>query len=60
MGPYGRENVKTRLLLQIVAKSFETCPGFPPNGPHKTAFGILKIFEFLIFNEYFFFEFVKI
>ncbi len=28
MGPYGSENFKTLLLLQIAAKCFETCPEF--------------------------------
>ncbi len=28
MGPYGSKNFKTLLLLQITAKSFETCPEF--------------------------------
>ncbi len=28
MGPYGSENFKTLLLLQIAAKRFETCPEF--------------------------------
>ncbi len=28
MGPYGNKNLKTLLLLQITAKSFETCPEF--------------------------------
>ncbi len=28
MGPYGRENFKTLLLLQIAAESFQTLPEF--------------------------------
>ena len=28
MRPYGNENLKTLLLLQITAKSFQTCPEF--------------------------------
>ncbi len=28
MGPYGSENFKMLLLLQIAAKRFETCPEF--------------------------------
>ncbi len=43
MGPYGSENFKTLLLLQIAAKSFESSPDFPPNGPRKTMFGIFEI-----------------
>ncbi len=46
MGPYGSENFKMLLLLQIAAKSFETCPEFSPNGPHKNWFGIFEILSF--------------
>ncbi len=43
MGPYGRDNFKTLLLLQITAESFQTFPDFFPNAPHKTTFGILVL-----------------
>ena len=47
MGPYGRQDFKTVLLLQITAESFEAYNDFP-NGPHKNTFGI---FENWNFNE---------
>ncbi len=46
MGPNGSENFKTLLLLQIAAKSFELVLNFPPNGPHKSMFGIFEILSF--------------
>ena len=46
MGPNRSENFKTLLLLQIAAKSFETCTEFPPNGPYKNTFGIFEILSF--------------
>ena len=49
MGTNGSENFNTLLLLQVAAKSFQTCPKyFPPKGPQKLHGG------FLIFNEVFF------
>ena len=44
MGPYGSQNFKTLLLLQIIAESFQTFPEFLPNGPPKTT---VRIFEIL-------------
>ncbi len=41
-------------LLQIAAESFQTFLNFLPNGPHKITFGSFEIFEFLIFNNFFF------
>ncbi len=35
------------LFLQLTAKSFQTFPEFPPNGPQKSA---MKIFEILSFS----------
>ncbi len=54
MGPYGGENFKRPLLLQITVDSSQTFP----NGPHKNTlgiFGILKIENSTIF----FFVFVS-
>ena len=49
MGPYGSENVKTLLLLQIAAESFHTFHEFLPHGPHKTTFGIFEILKIELF-----------
>ncbi len=53
MRPNGSENFKLLLLLQMAAKSFETCPEFPPNGPHKITLGIFKILSFRFLTIYF-------
>ena len=42
MGPYGSENFKTLLLLQIAAKVFTLLLNTPSNGPHKPTFGIFE------------------
>ena len=55
MGPYGSENFKVLLLLQIAGKSFQTFPEFSPNGSHKTLFGIFGILSHQ-FVMIFFFE----
>ncbi len=44
MEPYGSQDFKTLLLLQIAAESFHTFPEFSSYGPHKTTFGIFEIF----------------
>ena len=53
MGPNGRDNFKTLLLLQIAAKSFETCSEFSRNGPHKTTSGIFEILSFQFLTIFF-------
>ncbi len=53
MEPYGSENFKTLLLLQITVKSFQTIPEFFPNGPHKNAILDFWNLEFPIFNDFF-------
>ena len=45
MGPYGSENFKTLLLLQIAAE-IQLYLNFLPNGPHKSMFGIFEILSF--------------
>ncbi len=53
MGPYGSQNCKMLLLLQIVAESFQTFPEFTSNGPRKTTFGIFEIFKIEILMNFF-------
>ncbi len=53
MGPYGSENFKTLLLLQITTQSFLTSPEFPPSGRHKTPFGIFEILSFRFLTFFF-------
>ncbi len=55
MGPYGSENFKTLLLLQIAAESFQTLPEFSSQWSSKNYFWDFLNFYFAIFN-YFFFE----
>ncbi len=43
MGPYGSENSKTLLLLQIADKYFKLVLKFPKIGPHKITLGIFEI-----------------
>ena len=38
--------ISKRYSYKIAAKSFETCPEFPPSGSHKTEFGIFEILSF--------------
>ena len=45
MGPYGRKNFKTLLLLQIAVESFQLLLEFLPKGPHKTVFRIFEILK---------------
>ncbi len=53
MGPYGSENLKTLLLLQIAAKSFQTFPEFSPQWSSQNYVWDFWNFEFLIFNDFF-------
>ncbi len=52
MGPYGSENVKMLLLLQIAAESFKLFLNFLCNGPHKTTFGIFEILKIEILTNF--------
>ncbi len=52
MGPNGSENFKTPPLLQIAAKSFETCPEFSSLCSQKYV-GHFWNFEFPIFSDFF-------
>ena len=45
MGPYGGNNLKILLLLQIAAESFQTSPDFFSKGPHKNTFRIFEILK---------------
>ncbi len=54
MGPNGSENFKTLLLLQIAAKSFETCPEFSSQWSSQNYVWDFWNFEFAIFNDFFF------
>ncbi len=54
MGPYGRGNFKTLLLLQIAAERFQIFLNFLPNGPHKSTFWDFWNFENWNFNDFFF------
>ncbi len=47
MGPHRSENVKTLLLLQIAAESFQN---FLPNCSPKTTLGIFEILIFPFFS----------
>ncbi len=61
MGPNGSENFKTLLLLQIAAKSFETCPEVSSQWSSQITFGIFEILSFrflMIFFENFKFTIV--
>ncbi len=53
MGPYGSENFKMLLLLQMAPESFQLFLNFLPNGLHKTTFGIFEILN-LWFLTFFF------
>ncbi len=55
MGPYGSENFKTLLLLQIVAKSFQTFPEFSYQWSSQNYFWDFWNFENWNFNNIFFF-----
>ncbi len=55
MGSNGSENFKRLLLLQIAAKSFETCPEFSSQWSQNYV-GDFWNFEFPIFNVFFFFR----
>ncbi len=52
MGPYGSENFKTPLLLQIAAKTFQTCDTHEFSWQNYV--GDFWNFEFPIFNDFFF------
>ncbi len=52
MGLCGSENVKTLLILQIAAESFQTFLNFLPDGPHKTTFGIFEILKIKILTNF--------
>ncbi len=52
MGPYGSENFKTLLLLQITAESFQLFLNFLSNGPHKTTFAIFEILKIEILTNF--------
>ncbi len=58
MGPDRCENFKKLLLLQIAAKTFQTCPESPPppNGPRQT---MMKIFEILSLSFLALFDYVS-
>ncbi len=53
IGPNGSENFKTLLLLQIAAKSFETCPEFSSQWSSQKYVRDFWNFEVLIFNDFF-------
>ncbi len=53
MGPYGCENFKTLLLLQITTKSFQTCPEFYSQRPSESYVGDFLNFKFPIFHVVF-------
>ncbi len=52
MKPNGSKNVKTLLLLQIAAKCLKLVLNFPPNGPHKSIFGIFEILKIEILTNF--------
>ncbi len=52
MGPYGSQNFKTLLLLQIAAESFTLFLNFLANGPQKTMFGIYEILKIEILTNF--------
>ncbi len=52
MGPYESENFKTLLLLQITAKSFQTCPEFSSQWSSQNYVGIFETLSFRIFNDF--------
>ena len=54
MGPNGSENFKMLLVLQIAAKSFETCPEFSSQWSSQNYVRDFWNFEFPIFNDFFF------
>ncbi len=56
MGPNGSKNFKSYRYssYKLQPKVLKLVLNFPPNGPHKSTFGIFLNFEFLIFNEFFF------
>ena len=49
---YLSENFKTLLLLQIKAKSFQTCPEFSSQWSSQNIYDFWN-FEFSIFNDFF-------
>ena len=46
MGLNRSEKVKTLLILQTAAESFQTCPEISSNYPHKTTFEIVEMLSF--------------
>ena len=53
MGHSGSENVKTLLLLQIAAKSFQTCPQFSSQWSSQNYVVYFWNLDFPIFNDFF-------
>ena len=53
MVPYGSENFKMLLLLQIAAERFPTFPEFSPQWFSQNSVGDFLNFEFLSFNDFF-------
>ncbi len=54
MGPYGSENFKTLLLLQIAAKRFQTCPEFSSQRSSQKYIGYFEILSFRFLMRFFF------
>ena len=52
MGPYGRQDFQTLLLLQMAAESFQTFPGFGS----QWSFGIFEILKIEILMFFFSFS----
>ncbi len=57
MGPYGSENFKTLILLQIKAKSLQTGPEFSSHWASENYVWDFWNFQFPIFNDLFFKKF---